>query len=161
MIRIFSRQKIDWVLFFATFPLLGAGLITMNAFVGESSFFNKQVIWILVSIAVFIVLSFLDFRFLRRTDVIVFLFMASCALLLALLIIGGVVRGAQSWFSFGGVSFQPSDIVKLSIIIVLAKYFTRRHMEIKHIKDTSKRVQIIVMISTLAIVIASNGNPLR
>jgi rod shape determining protein RodA len=54
--------------------------------------------------------------------------------LLLLAVVGKVVKGAQSWFDFGLFSFQPSDPIKLVIIIVLAKYFSRRHIEIANIR---------------------------
>lgn len=129
-----SRLKIDWVLFLATLPLLGAGLVTMNSFVGESMFFEKQLIWIAVSIAIFFGFSFIDFRFLRRTGVLMSLFGASCVLLLSLFTLGKVVKGAQSWFDFGAISFQPSDPIKLVLILILAKYFSRRHIEIANVR---------------------------
>ena len=44
--------------------------------------------------------------------------------------VGQVVKGAVSWFKFGLLSFQPSDPIKLVIIIILAKYFSRRHIDI-------------------------------
>jgi rod shape determining protein RodA len=42
--------------------------------------------------------------------------------------------GAKSWFNFGAFSFQPSDMMKLVLILILAKYFSRRHVEIRNIK---------------------------
>lgn len=129
-----EKNGIDWILFFATLPLLGAGLITMNSFIGDGNFFSRQMIWILVSLLIFFGLSFIDFRFLRKTWVSVTLFSFSCTSLIALFFLGKVAKGALSWFSFGGVSFQPSDPIKLVIIIILAKYFSRRHIEIANIR---------------------------
>lgn len=126
--------SIDWVLFFAVLPIVAAGLVTMNSFTGEGGFFEKQLIWSFVSLGVFFLFSFIDWRFLRRTDVIVVLFLISCSLLVALLFLGETVKGAQSWFDFGFFSFQPSDPVKLVVILILAKYFSRRHIEIAHIR---------------------------
>lgn len=125
---------IDWLLFLATLPLLGAGLVTMNSFTGDSGFFSRQLIWIAVSITVFFSLSFVDFRFLRKTWVSVALFAGSCGLLLTLFAVGKVAKGALSWFDFGFFSFQPSDLIKLVIIIILAKYFSRRHIEIANFR---------------------------
>jgi rod shape determining protein RodA len=51
-----------------------------------------------------------------------------------LFVLGKVTNGAQSWFDFGGFSFQPVDMVKLVLVLVLAKYFSRRHVEIAHIR---------------------------
>ncbi|MES3031197.1 MAG: FtsW/RodA/SpoVE family cell cycle protein [Patescibacteria group bacterium] len=129
-----ENRGIDWILFLATLPLLGAGLITMNSFVGDGNFFTRQLSWIIVALLLFFALSFVDFRFLRKTWVSVSLFAGSCALLLSLFAVGKVAKGALSWFDFGLFSFQPSDPIKLVIIIILAKYFSRRHIEIAHVR---------------------------
>jgi rod shape determining protein RodA len=125
-----DNKGIDWILLLSTFPLLGAGLVTMNAFTGDSTYFYKQLSWICVSLIVFFILSFVDFRFLRKTWVSVTLFLSSCTVLVVLFVVGQVVKGAVSWFKFGLLSFQPSDPIKLVIIIILAKYFSRRHIDI-------------------------------
>ena len=125
-----ENKGIDWILLLSTLPLLGAGLVTMNAFTGDSTYFYKQLSWICVSLIVFFALSFIDFRFLRKTWVSVTLFLSSCTVLVILFVVGQVVKGAVSWFKFGLLSFQPSDPIKLVIIIILAKYFSRRHIDI-------------------------------
>ncbi len=125
---------IDWPLVIFIIPILGAGLVTMNSFTKESSFFNHQLVWILISFSVFIFLSFVDFRFLKRTEVLITLFLIFSFLLVLLFVFGHTAKGAQSWFSFGGFSFQPSDMMKLIVILMLAKYFSRRHIEIDNFK---------------------------
>ena len=127
-------RNMDWVLFFSALLLSLAGLVTMNSFVGESYFFSRQLIWICVSLVFFFVASMVDWHFLRRSKVVVALFSISCSLLLLLFLFAQVTKGAQSWFSFGAFSFQPSDPIKLVLIILLAKYFSRRHVEIAHVK---------------------------
>lgn len=136
MFSILQKLKlnIDWILFSATIPLLGAGLVTMDSFDTSNPFFWKQLMWIAVAWAVFFGISLIDVRFLRRTDVLVWLFLGALGLLLALLILGHVTMGAKSWLSFGGFSVQPSDPLKIILILILAKYFSRRHVEIAHIK---------------------------
>ncbi len=125
-------RSLDWILFFSALPLLAAGLVTMNSFTGESYFFEKQLVWIAVSLGIFFIFSFVDFRFLRRTEVLVALFIASCLLLGGLFVLATVTKGAKSWLDFGAFSFQPSDPIKLVVILILAKYFSRRHVEIAH-----------------------------
>lgn len=129
-----SSHSVDWVLFCATLPLLGAGLVTMNSFTGDSQFFIRQLIWIIFSIIVFFCLSLVDFRFLRKTWVSVTLFIISCVLLIGLFFLGKISHGAVSWFHLGFLSFQPADMIKLVVIIILSKYFSRRHIEIANIK---------------------------
>ncbi|MDO8510331.1 MAG: rod shape-determining protein RodA [bacterium] len=132
--RWYSAVSIDWILFFSILPILGAGLVTMNSFVGTSPFFERQLVWVALSLMLFFALSFIDFRFLRRTSVQVALFLISSLVLLALFVFGKVVKGSQSWFDFGFFSFQPSDPVKLVVILLMAKYFSRRHIEIANIR---------------------------
>ncbi|MFA6520452.1 MAG: rod shape-determining protein RodA [Candidatus Paceibacterota bacterium] len=130
-------RRIDWLLVFFILPIVLGGLATMKSFAPletTADFFSKQVIWVLISLAVFFTFSFLDFRFLKRTDVLVSLFLFFCFLLLALFILGNITHGSKSWFDFGFFSFQPVDMMKLILVLVLAKYFSRRHVEIHNIK---------------------------
>ncbi len=136
----FFRQisyGIDWLLVLFIIPIIIAGLLTMKSFTSlenSGNFFNKQILWILVGFSVFFIFSFIDFRFLKRTDVLVFLFLFVSLALMVLIIIGHVSHGHKSWFNFGFFSFQPVDSMKLVLVLVLAKYFSRRHVEIRDIK---------------------------
>ncbi len=137
MAKISFFRRIDWLLLLFILPIVSAGLVTMKSFVPgatEENFFGRQLIWIGVSLVVFFVFSFIDFRFLKRTDVLISLFLFFSGLLLLLFIVGHASHGARSWFSLGFFSFQPADMMKLVVILVLAKYFSRRHVEIRNIK---------------------------
>jgi rod shape determining protein RodA len=129
-----KKLSIDWILFFAILPIVGAGLVTMNSFGGNNAYFEHQIIWVSVSLVAFFFLSSLDVSFLKRTNVIMILYALTLCLLTLLFVIGSISKGAQSWFSFGGFSFQPVDPAKIILIIILAKYFSRRHVEIADIK---------------------------
>jgi rod shape determining protein RodA len=54
--------------------------------------------------------------------------------LLFLLVLGTAVKGAKSWLSFGSLGIQPIELAKLALIVALAKYFSRRHIEIKNLR---------------------------
>lgn len=129
-----NSRSIDWLLVLFMIPVLAAGLVTMKSFTGENTLFNHQLIWICISFIFLFSFSFVDFRFLKRTDILVLLFSIFSILLLTLFVFGNTVKGAQSWFSIGGFSFQPSDMMKLIVILMLAKYFSRRHIEIGNFK---------------------------
>ncbi len=129
-----SFLAIDWILVTALIPILGAGLVTMNAFTGDSLLFDRQIAWIGVSFILFFLLSFVDFRFIRRTRVVVGLFAVSVLVLIFLLILAKATKGSRSWFDFGLFSLEPADPVKLILILILAKYFSRRHIEIAHVR---------------------------
>jgi len=128
------HSNVDWLLILFIIPVISAGLITMKSFTNETSFFSHQLIWVAISFVFLFLFSFIDFRFLKRTDVLVVLFSIFSFLLILLFVFGSEVKGAQSWFSFGGFSFQPSDMMKLVVILMLSKYFSRRHIEIGNFK---------------------------
>ncbi len=127
-------KNIDWVLLGSALLIATAGLLTMNSFVGQSKFFEHQLVWLFISLVVFFVASGVDWRFLKNTKIIVWLFVLAVALLSGLFVLGSVFKGAQSWFDFGAFSFQPVDLVQLVVILILAKYFSRRHIEIANIR---------------------------
>lgn len=127
-------QHVDWVLILATIPVIGAGLVSMYSFVGVNDLFEKQIIWALGAIGLALFIALFDLRILRRTSTIVALFLFFSFLLLALFLFGSVFQGARGWFDLGFFAFQPADPMKLILILVLAKYFSRRHIEIAHYK---------------------------
>ena len=131
-LRVF--QSIDWILFSAVVAIAGAGLLTMSSFTGEDYFFSRQITWVVLSFFVFFLFSGIDWRFLKRTGVLVVLFSIATAGLLFLFVVGHVAKGAQSWFHVGGFTFQPSDPVKILLIAILAKYFSVRHIEIANVR---------------------------
>ena len=129
-----DKMHVDWYMFTPAILISLAGLVTMNSFFGENYFFFRQSIWLLVSVLVFFIATTIDWRFLRGTKVLVPIFVATVAVLTTLLIVGQATRGSQSWFQFGAFAFQPSDPAKLIIVLMLSKYFSRRHIEIKNLR---------------------------
>ncbi len=128
-------KSADWFLLGAIFPIILAGLFTMSSFSGDSNiFFNRQIIWICISLIAFFFVSSIDLKFLRKTEVVVGIYGAVLFLLILLYALGSVVKGAQGWFSFGAFSIQPSEFAKLALILLLSKYFSRRHIEIKNLR---------------------------
>jgi rod shape determining protein RodA len=125
---------LDWVLFLSTLPLLAFGLITMSSFTADQYHFDRQLIWIALSLLTFLGLSFFDWRFLRRSGIVASIYLTFIAVLSALFVLGTVAKGAKSWFSVGGAAIEPADFMKIVLIAMLAKYFSRRHVEIAHVR---------------------------
>jgi rod shape determining protein RodA len=127
-------KNVDCVLFGSSILISLAGLVTMNSFTDVSTYFSRQIVWIVVSAIVFLVASGVDWSFLKNSRIIVSLFLFSTALLFLLFVLGSVFKGAKSWFDLGAFSFQPVDLVKLVVILLLSKYFSRRHVEIANVR---------------------------
>ncbi len=133
--EVFSRKtSIDWMLLSSVLLVVVFGLITMSTFTAENLFFEKQLISLAVALGAFFLATRVDTDMLKRTNVLVVLFILASLLLLLLFGLGHVAKGAQSWFKVGTFAFQPADAMKLIIVLVLAKYFSRRHIEIAHFK---------------------------
>jgi len=133
--EVFSRKvSIDLILLLSASTVVLFGLITMNAFTGDNLFFEKQIISFVVALCAFFIATKIDTDMLKRTNVLVALFIIMSVVLLILFGLGHTAKGAQSWFKVGLFAFQPADAMKLLLIIILAKYFSRRHVEIAHFR---------------------------
>lgn len=90
---------------------------------GDSLYFvKKQAVWLLLGISVMIVTSRLRVEFLK--SVTPFLYGITIVLLVMVLAVGFVGNGAQRWISIGPLTIQPSEICKLVLVLMLAKYFS-------------------------------------
>lgn len=129
----FAALVRSWPLLIIPVALSVLGILTMHPFDGVVSLAPRQLIWLGVGVVAFSVCAISDMRFIRRTPVIITGYLLVCGLLAVLLVLGHATMGAKSWFNFGFFSFQPADAAKVVVIALLAKYFSRRHMEIGHI----------------------------
>jgi cell division protein FtsW len=91
---------------------------------GDPGFFLKrQAIYALIGIALLIAASRVDFRALRYAAPV--LVLVSAFLCLAVLAVGQEVNGARRWLMVGPLTFQPSELAKLSLAIWAAAYLAR------------------------------------
>lgn len=84
-------------------------------------FMKKQIVWLLLGFTVMTVGSRIDISFFKR--ITPYLYFISLALLILTLAVGMVGNGAQRWISIGPLTIQPSEIAKLTLVLMLAKYF--------------------------------------
>ncbi|MBX2866606.1 rod shape-determining protein RodA [Candidatus Kaiserbacteria bacterium] len=126
----------DIWLFGAIFLLSCLGLVTMYTFEGENIFFERQIIWILLAVVALLVALIPDYRILRRSNTVFYVYVVTVLVLIAVLLFGVEVKGAQSRFDIGFFAIQPSEYAKIVLIAVLAKYFSKRHEvigDVRHI----------------------------
>ncbi|MCD5384561.1 MAG: rod shape-determining protein RodA, partial [Candidatus Pacebacteria bacterium] len=129
--RVFS--SVDPILIISVLFIAMFGLSAMSSLNGNE-FLYKQSIWLIVAAVVFVLSSFIDYRFLRRSAVVTTIYIGTVLLLSVMFIIGSSFQGAQSWVDFGSFTVQPSEFAKLALISILAKYFSRRHIEIASLR---------------------------
>ncbi len=132
--RVRSHLAIDWSLLGAATLIALLGLATMHSYSVENAFFERQIVWIILALVIFFIASLPEYSFLRRTPVVVGIYSAIIFLLALIFLAGSVVLGSQQRFDLGIFFVQPSDPAKLALVIMLAKYFARRHVEIAHFR---------------------------
>lgn len=113
------------------------GLLTLFGLSGTSTFpfLKRQLLWAGIGIAALVTTSFIDFRLFRTQRAAVMLFYAfSVALLVIVLLLRFRIRGVEAWLAVGGLGVQPVELAKLSLAILLAKFFSKRHVEIYRIQ---------------------------
>ncbi|HUY62693.1 MAG TPA: FtsW/RodA/SpoVE family cell cycle protein [Candidatus Paceibacterota bacterium] len=125
-----ARLFFDWTLLAPAVALSLLGILTMSTFGQGASLAPRQIVWLVLAIGIYFVISSVDVRFIRRTPFVMALYALSVTLLVLVLVLSHPVMGARAWFSLGPVSFQPADLAKLALIALLAKYLSRRHVEI-------------------------------
>ncbi|MCP6719237.1 MAG: rod shape-determining protein RodA [Patescibacteria group bacterium] len=126
-------KKLDWILISATLPLVTIGLLfiySTSLAQGDFLNFKKQIIFLLVGIFLMFLISFFDWRTFRVDPyLILILYIFSLFLLLGLFFFAPEIRGVKSWYKIGPLSLDPIEFTKIVLIILLAKYFSMRHIE--------------------------------
>lgn len=119
--------KLDYILLGAIFLLTITSLLILfsltwqgQAGFNESLIFKKQLLFFIIGFLLMLAFSFIDYRILYNYNTL-FYFLA-LVLLVALLIVGSRIRGAVSWFRLGVFGFEPVELAKLAVIIMMAKY---------------------------------------
>ncbi len=125
-------KKMDWMLIITAILLVGIGLISIYSCSisdGDFSNFNKQIIFFTAGFLIMILISFFDYRVLRNDPYLILFFYFFCLIaLFGLFFLAPETRGTKGWYKIGGVSFDPIEPTKIILIILLAKYFSMRHI---------------------------------
>ncbi|OGN01173.1 MAG: hypothetical protein A3B91_05285 [Candidatus Yanofskybacteria bacterium RIFCSPHIGHO2_02_FULL_41_29] len=128
-------SEVDVTLLSSVLIICTISIINMYGVVGaHNALFSKQIVFIAIGLAVMIFFSFFNYRYLRNYSVIV-IFLYLCSLvLLGLTFFSGSIRGTNSWIIFGNFTFEPAELIKLCLIILMAKYFSQKHIHIYQFK---------------------------
>ncbi len=149
--------KIDFSLILSFLILTALGILTIysvSSGTGGSKIVEKQhikqIYWAMTGIAIFILLLFVHYQKMGEYALIIYL--CSILILVITLFFGKRVRGAKSWITIiGGFGFQPSEFVKISTILMLAKYLERTGDEIKRIVNVV--VALIIVIVPMGLIV--------
>src|SRR5580693_6626786 len=129
MSRYVSFRDFDWLLLVFVLMICGLGVMEIHSATMHTKFAGshlRQVYWILGGVAAMFVISAVNYQVLL--DRIHWFYVAAVASLVAVLVFGQKFLGARRWIKMpGGNHFQPSEWVKLILILAMAKYFAEMH----------------------------------
>lgn len=127
-------RKVDWILVLVITVLAIISVTLISSAMGggqySANFSIRQIIYyILGAIMAFLIMIVSPKKIKHNTYLLYFIF---CILLIGLLIlpetaITPVINGAKSWYSFGPISIQPSEFMKIILILALAKTVSRHN----------------------------------
>ena len=131
-------KRTDWILTASAVFLTVAGLMSIYSSSirgGDFTNFYKQLIFFILGIFAMFLISFYDWRGLRDNSYFILIAYGICILLLfGLLIFAPHTRGIRGWYKLGPVAIDPIEAVKIVLVILLAKYFSLRHVEMYRLK---------------------------
>ena len=154
----FNLIKIDWISISVLSLLISLGLgniySSSQAYLLDSLIsinpFTKQLLFVLISIFIFLLVQLLPINFFVKYSSILYIF--SILSLVGLFIFGNEIKGALAWYQFGGLSLQPSEFAKPVTALALAKYLSDINSNLKTIK-TQFYSFLIVLIPVVLIVL--------
>lgn len=135
-------SRIDGWLLAATAFLVGVGLSTLKWSQHTSGFYDKQLDFMWVGLALLLFFSAVPYSFWTKRWVVIPIYLANLGLLLAVMLKGHSAQGAQRWLALGPITLQPSELAKLVVIFTLAAWLGNR--PIKSFFDIFKLIAIIV-----------------
>ena len=129
MSRYISYRDFDWVLLCFVLAICTVGVLQIHSATEHTKFAGahiKQIYWIVGGVGAMFLMSLLNYQALLET--IHWFYLVSLASLIAVLLFGQKYLGARRWIKMpGGAHFQPSEWVKLILILAVAKYFSELH----------------------------------
>jgi rod shape determining protein RodA len=116
----------DWTLLGIVLAIASIGILNLYSAAAKieisgTPLYLKQIFWLLIGLAMMVTIAFTEYRY--YSDFAYIVYSVALFLLIAVLAYGMITSGAQRWVKVGSLSFQPSEFVKISVILALAKFF--------------------------------------
>ncbi len=128
--RISGDARMIWI---CTLLIMSFGLVTLysasydNVRVSHQVFYD-QLACAALALAVMFILSRVHYRMFY--DVAYPLYIVNVCLLVFVLVAGRSALGATRWFNVAGITFQPSELSKVAVILMLGRYFSKRNLKL-------------------------------
>ncbi len=154
---------IDWILILFYFILIFIGWINIYSatvtdkqisLINFSTEYGKQLIWIGFSFPIILLILMFETKFYENFASIIYLI--SLISLIGLFILGKNINGATSWYDLGGISIQPSEFVKATTALAIAKLLSDKQF---NLKKWNTQIQAFLILLFPAILITLQPDP--
>ncbi|MDY6935651.1 MAG: rod shape-determining protein RodA [Spirochaetota bacterium] len=134
-----NEYQIDYILVFAVILIVFIGTLTIYSAGFDpiekvnNGIYKKQLLWFIIGFSLMIAISFLNYQLLG--DYSPYIYITVLIVLIFTTIFGEPIRNARAWLNFGFFSIQPSEFMKLSLVILLGKYIELRERDIRNLRE--------------------------
>ncbi|MDD2523920.1 MAG: rod shape-determining protein RodA [Endomicrobiia bacterium] len=145
-ISIFSRiiKNIDWIFWISLIFLTSIGFVAIYSaslnYDNPMKFITTQFAAFIIGLIGIIFLASFNYQYYKHFNS--FIYALSCLLLISVLIFGTTVRATKGWFNFGFFSFQPVEVTKIMLILVLSAFLDNHWKDIKKLSILCKALCI-------------------
>lgn len=124
---VFGLTLFGWIMVYSS-----SALMAESRYHDQYFFLKRQMAWSCIAMLFFLAASNIPLRVWQRFTKPIYLITA--ILLILVLMFGPTIAGAKRWFRFGFGSFQPSEMAKLAVVLMVADYLDRRQSRLKEFK---------------------------
>ena len=162
-----SYVRFDWLMIFMYIALVAMGWVniysaslsdTAKGFFDFDQIYGKQMIWIGLSVILIIFVLAVESKFYERFASVIYI--VSLLSLVGLFLMGKTIAGATSWYDFGGISIQPSEFVKATTALALAKYVSDIQTNMQDFKHQMGAFLILAIPAILIVLQPDPGSAL-
>ncbi|HPB81286.1 MAG TPA: rod shape-determining protein RodA [Spirochaetota bacterium] len=134
-----TLYKIDFLLVASVILVVFLGVLTIYSAGFDpvdkvnSGLYKRQLVWFIVGFVLMMVFTFVNYKYLGDYSLYIYGFFL--VLLIITTVFGSPIRNTRAWISFGFFSIQPSEFMKLSVVLILGKYIEFRERDIRNLRE--------------------------
>jgi len=149
-------SNIDWIciIIYVALVFLGWLNIYSSSLSSTEGTYEKQAIFIALSIPLIFILLYIDGKFYEKYASIIFVI--SLVSLAGLFVFGKTIAGQRCWYGFGSFTLQPSEFAKAATALALAKYLSDTQI---NLKDVNRQIQALAIVFLPVMLILPQPDP--
>ena len=120
MFKKINFKRYNYLLIFLVFFAMAVGIPIIKSV--DEYYSSRQLIGVILASVIMIILALIDYHFICKFYVV--FYFINIGLLVAVLLFGESSNNATRWFTIAGITFQPSELTKIFMIIFMAKIFS-------------------------------------